>query len=397
MLILKNAKAIFPDRVREKNVIVKDGKIVDICGRFDGRTENAEIIDCGGLYLSPGFIDVHVHGGGGYSAMSGNPDDIIKMCEAHAWYGTTSILPTTLAAPIGKIQKAMSAIDDAMGKCGKCNILGIHLEGPFLSQEMKGAQSPENILAPSGHDPAELLDYSENIKMMGAAPETEGGFDLGLEISKRGIVASVAHSNAVYDDIEKALEYGYSDVTHLYSACSSVTKVNLFRIGGVVEAALALDGYTTQFIADLRHLPAGILKLIYKCKGADKAYAITDGLEFSAMEIDEGGIYTQENGLATVYEDGVMKLADRSCLAGSVATCAKLVRNLYKSADIPLADAVRMATLTPASVSGVQKYKGKISNGYDADLVLFDSDVNVKLVTVKGTVIRNDTKKSGVK
>ncbi|HOJ36097.1 MAG TPA: amidohydrolase family protein, partial [Clostridiales bacterium] len=155
------------------------------------------------------------------------------------------------------------------------------------------------------------------------------------------------------------------------------------------EAGLSLDGYTTQFIADLRHLPVGLIKLIYKAKGPDRAYAITDGLEFSASDMKEGEIYTQENDLAVVYEDGVMKLADRSSLAGSVATCADLVRNMYKKCDISLVDSVKMASTTPARVVGFGHRKGLIKANYDADLVIFDDDVNIKAVVTNGNIIVN--------
>jgi N-acetylglucosamine-6-phosphate deacetylase len=167
-------------------------------------------------------------------------------------------------------------------------------------------------------------------------------------------------------------------------------KVNLFRVGGVVEAGLSIDALTTQAIADLRHLPAGLLKLIYKCKGADKMILITDALEFAATDMEEGAVFLQKNGVSVVFEDGVMKLADRSSLAGSVATSSSLVRNVYKSADVPLYDAVRAASLTPAARIGFGDRKGKIQIGYDADLVVFDEDINIKAVMTNGEFRRND-------
>lgn len=381
-----NAKIITPDEIIEgKAVACENGKIVDITAVVP-KTADAEIIDCEGKYLSPGFADIHVHGGGGYSAM-GTPEDIVKMCTAHALYGTTSILPTTLAAPIAQLKGCIKNIEKAMEMCEDSNILGVHLEGPFISMKMKGAQSPENILVPTRESVCELLDSSDIIKIIGAAPEIENGFIVGEEARKRGIVASVAHSDGDYSNTEEALSHGYSDVTHIYSACSGMRKIGIFRHAGVVEAGLSLDGYTTQFIADLRHLPYGILKLIYKAKGADKAYAITDGLEYSALDMKEGTVIMQENGLEVLYEDSVMKLSDRSCLAGSVATSNVLVRNMVKGAGIPLTDAVKMASLTPLSVIGCDKAKGKIEKGYDEDIILFDDDINVSFVSVNGKII----------
>lgn len=382
-----NAKIITPDKIIEgKTVATENGKIVGIVSEYN--TESNEIIDCEGKYLSPGFADIHVHGGGGYSAM-GTPDEIVKMCTAHALRGTTSILPTTLAAPIPQLKRVIKNIETAQKMCTDSNILGVHLEGPFISLNMKGAQSPENILVPTKENVSDLLDSSDIIRIIGAAPEIENGFIVGEEAAKRGIIASVAHSDGDYSDTEEALKHGYSDVTHIYSACSGMRKIGIFRHAGVVEAGLSLDGYTTQFIADLRHLPYGVLKLIYKSKGADKAYAISDGLEYSALDMAEGTVILQENGLEVVYEDSVMKLADRSCLAGSVATSNVLVRNMYKAAGIPLTDAVKMASLTPLSVIGFDDRKGKIEKGYDEDLIIFDNDINVSFVSVNGKIIMN--------
>lgn len=385
-----NSKIVTPDEIIEsKAVACENGKIVDITEVIP-KTADAEIIDCEGKYLSPGFADIHVHGGGGYSAM-GTPEDIVKMCTAHALRGTTSILPTTLAAPVEQLKKCIKNIEIAMDLCENSNILGVHLEGPFISMKMKGAQSPENILVPTRENVTELLDSSPIIKIIGAAPEIENGFIVGEEASKRGIVASVAHSDGDYSNTEEALSHGYSDVTHIYSACSGMRKIGIFRHAGVVEAGLSLDGYTTQFIADLRHLPYGVLKLIYKAKGPDKAYAITDGLEYSALDMNEGTVIMQENGLEVLYEDSVMKLSDRSCLAGSVATSNILVRNMVKGAGIPLTDAVKMASLTPLSVIGCDKTKGRIEKGFDEDIILFDDDINVSFVAVNGKIILRES------
>ena len=381
-----NGKVILEDKIVQTNVCTENGKIIDVT---DAYVPAGHIVDCEGLYLSPGFADIHVHGGEGYSAMSDNPEEIVKMCRAHALRGTTSILPTTLAAPIARLQRAIDNITAAKEKCQDCNILGVHLEGPFLSMAKKGAQSPDNILPPTEEKIAALLDYSKEIRMIGAAPEVVNGMRVGEEAARRGIVASIAHSDADFSVAEEALRHGYSDITHIFSASSAMHKNGIFREVGVAEAGLALDGFTTQFIGDLRHLPYGAVKLIYKAKGADKAYAISDGLEYSAMEMAEGTVITQENGLSVLYEDGVMKLADRSCLAGSVATSNLLVRNMVKYCGIPLTDAVKMASLTPLKVIGFDDHKGKIKKGFDEDIILFDEDINVSYVCVKGKTILN--------
>ena len=383
MNIYKNCKVVFPQKIRDCIVLTDNGKIVDIVEHYEDN-ENDIVTDCGGLYLAPGFIDAHVHGGGNKSAMSENPDDIIQMAEAHLKYGTTSIVPTTLAAPIDQLKKVVHSIKNASERSGKSNILGVHLEGPYLNLKYKGAQSPENILNPKENPPEELLDMWNKILIMGAAPEVDGGFELGKKLKKRGIVASVAHSAASFEQVEEAVYYGYSDITHIYNACTSCFKTGVFRTAGVVEAGLVIDSITTQTIADLRHLPKGVLQLIYKSKGDEKMYLITDGLEFSASNIKENTVYTQENGMSVIYEDNVMKLSDRSALAGSASVLSDCVRNMYKTVGTPLYSAVRMASLTPAEVLGLSDKKGKIEKGYDADLVLFDDNINIKSVITNG-------------
>ncbi len=386
MIFYKNAKVVFPDKIRDCVIATDNEKIVDICEHFE-KGQYDTVVDCKGLYLAPGFIDIHVHGGGNKSAMSENPDDIIEMAEAHLKYGTTSTAPTTLAAPIEQLKKVVNSIKVASEESKKANILGVHLEGPYISMQYKGAQSPKNILNPLKDSPDELFDIWNKILIMGAAPECEGVLDLGDKLKEHGIVASIAHSAASYEQVEAAVKHGFSDVTHIYNACSSCFKTGLFRNAGVVEAGLYMDELTTQTIADLRHLPVGLLKLIYKCKGDEKMYLITDGLEFSASDIKENTVYTQENGIAVICEDKVMKLEDRSALAGSAATLSDCVRNMYKCIGTPLYSAVKMASLTPASVCGYADRKGKIQKGYDADLILFDDEINIKSVVTNGNII----------
>lgn len=386
MLVIKNANVIFTDKIRKAIVLCDNGKIKDIVEHYtENETDN--ILDANGMYLSPGFIDIHVHGGGNKSAMSTDYKDIIEMAEAHLKYGTTSIVPTTLASPIEQLKSVTISIKEASEKSNKANILGLHYEGPYISLKYKGAQSPENILNPIKNPPDELFDLWDKILIMGAAPEEEGCLELGDKLRKRNIVASIAHSAASYEMVEEAVKHGYSDITHIYNACTSCFKEGIFRVAGVVEAGLAIDEITTQVIGDLRHLPKGLLKLIYKTKGVEKMYLITDGLEFAASDIKENTVYTQENGMGVIFEDGAMKLADRSALAGSVATLKDCVKNMYKTVGVPLYEAVRMASLTPAEVIGFDKNKGKIEKGYDADLLLFDDDINIKSVITNGNII----------
>ena len=389
--LIQNGPVITPHRVIPMGgVLVEDSKILEVLERpVTELPSDIKVIDAAGQTISPGFVDIHVHGGGGLEVMEASSDQINEICLAHSRYGTTSMLPTTLAAPIDDICLAIDNIKAASQKSVGAHIIGAHLEGPYFAQSQRGAQAPEYIITPDEVSIHRLLDRWDGVRIMGAAPEIPGGMALGLELKKRGITASIAHSDATFEDIEKAMEYGYTDVTHIYSGCSNVHRVNAYRIAGVVEAGLYFDNLTTQVIADGKHLPPSLLRLIYKCKGADKIALISDGLGPSAADIPEGTVYTQGNGMEIVLDDGVMKLMDRSAFAGSCATMSKLVRNMIELAGVPLAQAVKMASLTPASVVGARE-KGCLAPGFDADIILFDDKINVSMVMVKGKVIHEN-------
>ena len=385
--LIQNGPVVLPDRIISMGGILIEGeKITEVLERpIADIPENIEVIDAAGRIISPGFVDIHVHGGGGFEVMGAPPADINKICLAHSRYGTTSILPTTLAAPINDICQTIDNVRKASEEQVGADILGVHLEGPFFAMSQRGAQAPEYIINPNAENISSLLDRWDGIRMMGAAPEIPGGFDLGREIVKRGITASIAHSDATFEDVEKAMEYGYTDITHIYSGCSNVHRVNAYRVAGVVEAGLYFDNLTTQVIADGKHLPPSLLRLIYKNKGANKIALITDGLGSSAADLPEGTVYTQANGMEIILDDGVMKLPDKQSFAGSCATMSRLVRNMVELAGVPLVEAVKMASLTPASVIRA-KERGCLAPGFYADIIMFDENINVSMVMVKGRV-----------
>ena len=384
-ILIQNGPVITPSRIIPiGGVIVENGKIKEVLDH-PITDSNMYVIDAKGKTISPGFVDIHVHGGGGFNFMDETPENINKISIAHSKHGTTSLLPTTLSAPINSICKTIDSIRTAAGYKTGADILGVHLEGPFFSQEQRGAQPREYIICPTQENTEKLLDrWVGGVKMMGAAPEIDGGFNLGLEITKRGIIASIAHSNCTFEDVERAIEFGYSDVTHIYSGCSIVHRVNAYRTAGLVEAGLYFDQLTVQVIADGKHLPSSLLRLIYKCKGADKIALISDGLQPSGDNAKEGAIYTQPNGEEFIIDDGVMKLIDRQSFAGSCATMNRLVRNMAEF--VPLLDAVKMATCTPANIIGA-RHKGRLSPGCDADIILFDENIDVSFVMVKGEIL----------
>ncbi|MGI6004123.1 MAG: N-acetylglucosamine-6-phosphate deacetylase [Christensenellales bacterium] len=392
VLIIQNGRILTPLRVLQQGfVAIKDGKILEVSETgFTAQETSATVIDASGAYISPGFIDIHVHGGGSCEVMDGETGSVRTMCEAHAAFGTTSILPTTMTASMQDTYRAIDAVREAAKDNRGANILGIHLEGPYLSAAQKGAQAEDYLRKPEAAEYTKLLDYWDQIKMVGAAPEVEGAMALGRELRRRGIVASIAHSDADYDTVVRAVENGYTDVTHIYSGCSIVRRKNAFRVAGVVESGFLLDELTVQVIADGKHLPKSLLELIYKIKGADRICLITDGLGFSAQDNVEGMVYTQKNGVPVIYEDGVMKLMDRQSFAGSAATTNVLVRNMVKLAGATVQDAVKMASSTPARLLSLSHKKGILAKGMDADIVVFDDNFEVVTTVVNGKIIKGN-------
>lgn len=387
---IENVILVTPTRLYPGSAIdVENDKIIAVHTTAPAPAEGAKVIDGKGNYAMPGFVDIHLHGGGDVDFCSGTPEEIKAGCEAHAQYGTTTIIPTTVTMSSERIIAAIQNIRKAAQITTDCTVAGCHLEGPFFSPAQAGAQDPATLVDPN----VDMLDafceaWPGGIKIMGVAPELKGGLAFGKELQKRGILATIAHSDANFNTCVEALKNGYSDITHIYSGCSIVHRENAFRIGGVVEAGLVEDDFTVQVIADGCHLPPELLRLIYKCKGADKISLITDALAFAAAGHPEGTTTVANNGDIYVLEDGVMKLENRQAFAGSVATTDRLVRNMVNLAGVSLCDAVTMMTRTPARVVGLDDHKGSILPGYDADIVIMDKELEVQSVMAMGKFIR---------
>lgn len=375
--------------IKNGAVDVENGKIKEVYNYLPKNALGVLQINCGGAYAAPGFVDIHVHGGGGIEFMNADAEKICIGCRAHALHGTTTIIPTTLAASPMQTIEMIKAVKQAQSLSKEQTIAGVHLEGPFLSPAQSGAQSPDALALPDSKLWQQLYEaWPKGIKIVGAAPELPGALKLGKELERLGITASIAHSDADYSKCIEALENGFKDITHIYSGCSMVHRKNGYRFGGVVEAGLLDDRFTVQIIADGKHLPPELLKLIVKCKGADKISLITDALFAAAGDFTEGDVIKQANGMETVLEDDVMKLMDRQAFAGSVATADLLVKNMVLLAGVPLYDAVTMASTTPARIIGLEKTKGSLCAGYDADIVLLDEKLVVKAVMANGKFIQ---------
>ena len=384
---ITNGTILTPFRaIKNGTVVIENGQIL---GVYEGNTEvpDATEIDAKGQYIAPGFIDIHVHGGGGFDFMDGTEEAFLKIAELHAQYGTTSLVPTTLTAEKEDLLQTLDVYEKATRQNTKgANLLGIHLEGPYFALSQRGAQDPRYIRNPDPAEYEEILSHSSSIVRWSAAPELEGAIAFGQRLRQKGILAAIAHTDAFYDDVVAAYENGYSLVTHLYSAMSGVTRKNAFRYAGVIESAFLLD-LDVEIIGDGIHLPAPLLKLIYKIKGADRTALITDAMRGAGMPEGESTLGSLKNGLKVIIEDGVAKMPDRTSFAGSVATFDRLVRNMINMADVSLLEAVRMASTTPARIMGVDNRKGSLAKGKDADIVFFDENIHVSRTMVGGKVV----------
>lgn len=386
MIELKSNKILTPNGLFAGYVYIEDGKIHSVTSERklvgDGHFAE-ETIDLGDFYLSAGFIDMHTHGAGGYPFIGGSSSDVINGVNVHLKHGTTSILPTVSAGPFDVMRSAVENIAEAMhsGKA-KGNIIGAHLEGPYLSAKQCGAQCPLFITKPIADDYKKLIeDYGDCIARWTYAPENdENGLFCGY-LTEHGVIASAGHTDAKFSDMQTAMHNGCNLVTHLYSCTSTVTRDHGVRSLGVIETAFLKDELYVEIIADGKHLPPELIRMIVKIKGTDKVALITDSLEIADTDIKEGVM----SGTEFIVEDGVCKLKDRSAFAGSVATADSLIRVMVNECGFDIATAVKMLTEVPAKI--LKLNKGRVATGCDADLIAFDDNVNIKKVFVGGNQV----------
>ncbi|MDO5516012.1 MAG: N-acetylglucosamine-6-phosphate deacetylase [Clostridium sp.] len=371
-MIIKNCKIIFKDKIEQGSVLIKDGKIAQI----NPKESDDEVFDAEGLYLSPGFIDVHIHGAGGYDTMDGTAEAVNTISNVIMKHGTTSFLPTTMTVSIEDINKALKVIkrlkeDGSEG----ANVLGAHLEGPFINPQAIGAQNSKYLLKPSIEEYEKMVDGCEDaVVSITLAPEVEGAQELIEYASSRGVVCSAGHTRASYEQIIESIKHGLSHSTHLYNAMTGFNH----REPGVVGAVFDSD-ITTETISDGIHISYPALRVAYKVKSTDKVMLISDAMMACCMEDGKYALGGQD-----VYvKDGAARL-ENGALAGSVLTIDRAVKNVYENCNIPLYEAVKMASYNPARHCKVEDHKGLIKEGYDADLLLFDENICIKKVFING-------------
>ena len=369
-------------------IAVENGKIVSVGPRDAATDAGAEIFDVGGLWVVPGFIDMHVHGGGGYDFMDATVEAFHGAARMHALHGTTTLLPTSLASGDEALLDMIHAYQDAVRVSWVGAAMpGLHLEGPYFSLAQAGAQAPDAITPPNPKRTARILKAAQgSILRWSSAPELPGSMEFAREMRKRGILLSIGHSDARESVVAEAIENGYTHLTHFYSGMSTIVREKSYRFPGIVESGYLYPELTVEIIADGCHLPASLLRLVYQSMGTQRVALVTDALRGAGMPEGESIIGSLKEGRQCIVEDGVAKLPDRSAFAGSVATTDRLVRNMVQLAGAPLQDAVKMMSLTPARIMGF-KDRGMLAAGYRADITCLDAGLHAVKTFVGGEAV----------
>ena len=385
---ITNARIVLLDRVIENGTIeIENERIIGI---REGVEKDSDI-DAGGKYLAPGIVDLHTHGSGGFDFMDGEESDIHGAARALAKFGTTCCLPTTLTSS----DEELFAFLDNLKKAQKnrsnneCRMPGAHLEGPYFNMDQKGAQDPRYIIPPKKEHYMKVLEKADgNIKRWSVAPEVDGAMEFIKDVSKMGVVISGGHTKADFDTVGKAVENGMTMLTHYYSAMSSMIKKGSWKILGVTEAGFYFDELTVELIADGCHIPANLLKLIFKLKDRDHIIGISDSMRGAGFESGDSILGPKNNGTPVVIEDGVAKLSDRSCFAGSIATGIRLVKTLATLAEENMVSVFKTVSYNPARIIGMEKEIGSLEEGKYADFIIFDDEYKLDSVYISGEKVR---------
>ena len=389
-MILTNARLISPDGIRDGlEVIVEEGKIAEIRPpaprlRRTGeqtRTSSKDVVDLDGNYLAPGFIDLHVHGALGRDTMDSSAEAFRTICDFHASGGTTSLLLTTATAPLQNIVDVLKAVRDYRSPISA--VAGVHVEGPFISKAKCGAQRAEFIQEPSPTGVRQLLEHADVIKRVTIAPELPGALEAIESFRTHGVSVSGGHSDAWDEDARAAFDRGMRSATHTFNCMSNARRRGVCRVGGLLEFALSEPQISCELIADGHHVSPTLMRMLYRAKGAGGICLVTDAT--AGAGLPEGSRFSLF-GNECLVEGGVCLLADRSALAGSASRMIDLVRTMVQKVDVPLHEAVMMATGNPARAIGLEK-KGQLTVGADADFVVLSPELEVLRVSVGGEEI----------
>lgn len=375
-MLIQNCKIIFLDRIEKGSVLIENGKIKEI---NPANPAADKIIDANGLYLSPGFVDVHIHGAGGHDTMEGTKEAINTIASTIVKRGTTSFTPTTMTVAGEDIAKAMQVIKDAkINGTDGANVLGAHLEGPFISPSAIGAQNPNYLIPPSIENYNKIIGgCGDAVVSLTLAPEVDGAKELIKYLDEQGVVVSMGHTKATYAEAMEGIKCGCSHATHLFNAMTPFAHREPGVVGAVFDSEI-----TTETISDGIHIAYPSLRVAYKNKGTDKVLLVTDAMMACCMP---DGKYSL-GGQDVIVENGAARLLN-GALAGSILTLDNAVRNVFKNTNYPLYEVIKMASYNGAKHCRVDDRKGQIKEGFDADLILFDEDINIKSVFVNGKLV----------
>lgn len=370
--------------VQDGVVVIDDGRIL-LAGAADAQQvdgADTDVVDARGGWICPGFVDIHVHGGGGADTMDASFEALCAMARCHAHHGTTSFLATTVTAPHRQLLQVAAAVRAATGLwTGGAQVLGLHLEGPYVNPRRAGAQNPAHMRAPLLAELEELYEAAGGTwRLVTLAPELPGAAEAIQWLSARGVVVSIGHTDATYDEAVAGIAAGARHATHLFNAMRALHH----REPGVIGAVLEHASVTVEVIADGEHVHPAALRLAAACKGAERTALVTDCIR--ARDLPDG-VY-KLGDLDVLVQDGKARLAaDSGTIAGSLLTMADAVRYMVRVVGLPLSDAVAMASATPARIIGVADRKGSLEPGKDGDVVVLDEDLRVKATIVSGQVV----------
>ena len=339
--------------------------------------------DIGELDLAPGLIDIHTHGAAGYDyGEVTSVEQALAALNYQASRGATTVLATLTSASDESLISALEVMQEVYTRSLAGNLGGVHIEGPFFAPEAAGAQNPEYMTAPRPELYEKIVErFGDMILRWDYAPERDKDGTFARYLNSHGIKPSAGHSMASAADIGSAMENGMNLITHLYSCMSTITRRGGFRVLGIIESAYLYDELWAEIICDGCHLPEELLRLIFKTKSHERLVLITDSLKVAGTDAMEGSL----SGIDFVIEDGVCKLKDRTAFAGSIATSDTLVRIASTVGGLSVAEAVNLASRNPATLFGMNK--GRLKAGYDADLIVFDENINISKVLIRAKQI----------
>ena len=380
---ITNARLILPDSVQRGSLSIRSGQIHKISKNSKPATNSKEsVMDLRGGFLAPGFVDLHIHGAMGRDTMEARLDAFREITEFHLHGGTTSLTLTTLSAPQGDILKALDTIAPIRNRSiGGSRILGVHVEGPFISKEKAGAQNPNFVRNPTAKEWRPILKHGKLITQMTLAPELPRAMALIKALKKNGSIPSGGHTNADEKALKPAVEAGMNQSTHTFNAMSSVFKRGAFRAAGMLEFALANDEIACELIADGEHVPPTCMRMLFNAKPRDKVILITDATKGAGLK---PGTKFEIYGIKCKVTPVTGLVANGQGLAGSTLTMMRAVQTVVEKSSVPLVDAVLAATLNPARQLGRDGEFGSLEKGKRADLVWFDNRFQVKAVWLDG-------------